>query len=162
MGARSPLFLLLVLLFLAILQTVFYYPQLPNIIASHFAANGEANGWSSKQAFFLIYFAVLSLLLGVFLFLPLVLPRLPVSLINLPNRTYWLAAERKEQTLQFVRDRMWRAGAATMSFLIATFQLVIQANLRPEKRLSSTMWVLVGVYVLFIGRWVQGFHKRFR
>jgi uncharacterized membrane protein len=157
-----PFFTLLVLVLLAVLQAAFYYPQLPDTVASHFGADGEANGWSPKQTFFVVYFFALALVVGIFLLLPVLYRRLPASMINLPNKDYWLAPGRKEKTLLFLRDQMNRFGVATLSLLIATIQLAIRANLRPEKRLSSTMWVLLGVYALYTGRWALTFYRKFQ
>lgn len=157
-----PFFTLLVLVFLAILQAVFYYPQLPDTVASHFGADGEANEWSAKQTFFVVYFFALALVVGIFLLLPAFFRRLPASMINLPNKEYWLAPERREKTLLFLTDQLNRFGVATLSLLIATIQLAIRANLRPEKRLSSTMWVLLGVYALYTGRWALTFYRKFQ
>jgi uncharacterized membrane protein len=158
-----PFFTLLILALLAILQAVFYYPQLPDTVASHFGAHGEANGWSSKQTFFVIYFFALTLVVGIFLLLPALLRRLPISIINLPNKEYWLAPERREKTLLFLKDQMNRLGVATLSLLIATIHLAIQANLRPTKQMSaSTMWVLLGVYALYTGRWALTFYRKFQ
>ena len=158
-----PFFSLLTLALLGVLQAVFYYPQLPDTVASHFGANGEANGWSSKQSFFVIYFFALALVVGIFLLLPALFRRLPASMINLPNKEYWLAPERKEKTLLFLKDQMNRLGVATLSLLVATVQLAIRANLRPTKQMSvSTMWILLGAYAVYTGRWALSFHRRFQ
>ena len=42
------------LLSLAILQAAWYYPRLPETVASHFSGSGIPDGWMSKQSFLLI------------------------------------------------------------------------------------------------------------
>lgn len=151
---RRPARLLLALLVLiAAAQTAHYYPLLPATLASHSNGRGEPNGWSSMQAFLEIYW-------GLFL-LTLLLPYwatkliVPVSLGNGPNREYWLAGERRQETLDFIRGRMgWLAGA-TLAFLIGTFELVFGANLDPRRGFSSSvLGVLLAVYLLFLLRWL--------
>ena len=55
---------------IALLQSAFYYPQLPQEMASHFDGAGVANDWSSRNVFFGIYLAMIVMLVVVFLWLP--------------------------------------------------------------------------------------------
>ena len=51
--SRIVSYSLLVLLLLgAVGQALLYYPRLPDRMASHFNAAGQADGWMSKRAFF--------------------------------------------------------------------------------------------------------------
>ena len=101
---KPSLTIILGLIALALLQAVFYYPQLPDTIATHFAGNGEPNGWSSKSTFFLLMIGIM-VFIGISLG-PSVLWLWQPGLVNLPNRDYWLAPERNEQTKQFFADRV--------------------------------------------------------
>ena len=49
MSAPKAVFIALVAL--AVAQAIFYYPQLPGTMASHFDGAGHPNGWSSKPVF---------------------------------------------------------------------------------------------------------------
>jgi len=60
----------LALIALAIAQIVYYYPQMPAVVASHFDGLGAANDWSSKKGLFGLYAAILVMLVGVFIFVP--------------------------------------------------------------------------------------------
>ena len=71
--AAPPFWSLFAILLLVVLQVFIYYPQLPTLVASHFAGDGQPNGWSSKQGFFFIYFIVLGIVAGTFFLLPRVL-----------------------------------------------------------------------------------------
>ena len=53
-NVRLPALFFAFMLVLAVLQWVQVYPQLPDRVACHFAADGTPNGWQSKQDFFLI------------------------------------------------------------------------------------------------------------
>jgi len=154
----------MVLLILASVgQILFYYPQLPEVIASHFTFEGTANGWQPKRAFFGIYSGVLVLLVSIFLGLPLLLDRIPDSLINLPQKQYWLAPERRAETFSFINAQMLMYGNATLGFILVVFQLAIQANLTPQKQLpSAIMLPLLGGYILLCLVWTVRFICKFK
>src|ERR1700720_60072 len=87
---------------LALVGTVryFYYaPRLPEVLGSHFAGNGAVNGWQSKAAFFTTELSVVVLAAVVGFGIPRILGAMPVSLINLPNKEFWLSPERRAETL---------------------------------------------------------------
>ena len=138
----------------AVVQSIVYYPQLPDQVASHFGSNGQPNGWSSKTVFIIIDLATVALMTLVFLFLPKSLSRFSDSAISLPNKDYWLAPERREKTYVMIQDQMCWFGAATLVFLIGVFQLVIEANLNPPATLSSGFMFLLIAYLAYTGWWV--------
>lgn len=143
------------LLLAAAAQAIYYLPKLPNPMASHFAGNGVPNGWSSPGEFFAIILVVEALCAGAFLFTPM-LRGLPDSMINMPNKEYWLAPERREQTMQRLQHRMLTFGIATQLLLLYAVQLTIQANQAEPVRLSTNLGWAIGVYV--VGSLVWTFH----
>jgi len=48
---RIPRFLFAFLFLASLLMMADYYPQMPQRMASHFAADGRVNGWQSRDAF---------------------------------------------------------------------------------------------------------------
>jgi uncharacterized membrane protein len=156
-------FILFSLIAVAVLQIMYYYPLLPSTVASHFDAAGNPNGCSSKKQFVGIYMFVILMMSFSSLALPLLLKNMPVSLINLPKKDYWLAPERRETTFLFIGETMLGSGNATILFLIITFQLSFEANLSTPLHFSSeTMFILLGGYLLFISVWLARFIMRFR
>ena len=136
----------------AVAQAVYYYSKLPNPMASHFGANGAANGWSSPGQFFAIILLVEAACAISFLCTPL-FSRLPVSMINMPNKDYWLAPERREQTMRRFGDSMLDFGIATQLMLLYGVQLAIQANLTDPPRLSDNIAWALAVYGLGTAVW---------
>src|ERR1700687_3898882 len=49
---RPPQVALVVILAIAAVQIAYYYPQLPDVVASHFGISGAANSWEPKSTFF--------------------------------------------------------------------------------------------------------------
>lgn len=146
---RIFLFLLLVV----VLHGIYYYPQLPEQVASHFDARGEPNDWMPRGIFFGVYWGMAGVVALTFLGLPLLLERLPDKLINLPRKDYWLAPERRAETVAYMRREFLWPGCATLIFVIGVFHLAIEANLAATPRLSRwAAWLIVG-YVAFMLLW---------
>ncbi len=67
------------------------YPQLPDRVASHFDLSGKADGWSTKQGLLRAYLGIIGLVALTILGGAFGVSKLPVSVINLPNRELWLS-----------------------------------------------------------------------
>ena len=57
--------LLVILSVIFIGQLVYFYPQLPATIASHFNASGQANDWMSKSSFYAFEIILLIFFLAI-------------------------------------------------------------------------------------------------
>jgi hypothetical protein len=73
-------------------------------------------------------------------------------MINLPNKDYWLAPERRIQTLDRITDQMLFFGAATIFLLDGILFLSFRANLMPGAAMpAGLLWgMLAGFAVLNI------------
>jgi uncharacterized membrane protein len=145
------------LLIVAVALMVVYYPELPERMASHFDGAGRANGWSSKAFFFGVQVFVLLLVTVCFAILPRRIQTLPPDKINLPNKSYWLAPERREATMASVVSAITWFGCAVLVFLIAVTWLVIRVNLGLESGLpalpmGALLAGLIACVVLLIAR----------
>lgn len=159
---RTGRVVLAALLAAVILQTLYYYPQLPSTVASHFGSGGRPNGWSSKETFFGIHLGITALLLAAFLGIPTLIRHVSLAWINLPNKEYWLAPERRDRAILLLSREMLWFGNVTIAFLISVIQLAIQANLSESGRLSEpAMWSLLGAYFLYVAVWMIRFYRKF-
>ncbi|GDY19923.1 hypothetical protein LBMAG56_12680 [Verrucomicrobiota bacterium] len=149
------------MLLITALQVASYAPRLPEKLATHFDAAGRANGWMSKEGFFVFHVALLGLFGAVFGLLPRWLGRIPNSLINLPHKNYWLAPERRAASLADVADAMAFLGALTLVFLAIIGELTLRANLLPEPRLGGEIWWLLGGYGVVLVLWIIRLLRRF-
>lgn len=122
---------------------------LRELVAAHFTAGGWANGYLPRG----LYLGVM-LLVGVVL--PLAAALLswralgaPDARINLPNRAYWLAPERRASTVAAIRRGMLQFAALLMLFLCYGHGLVVQANQSPTPRLNEP-WFVGGLAVFLL------------
>jgi hypothetical protein len=81
----------------------------------------------------------------MFLGLGRMIGALPNSLINIPNKEYWLAEERRSETLGETIWMMDWIAAGTSVFLLGTFYLTFDANVGEEKELNSIVTWIVAV-----------------
>jgi uncharacterized membrane protein len=156
--------LYILLLAAAAVHVGHYYPLLPDRLATHFGVGGRPNGWMSKQDFVVFYLLTLAVTSGVLLGVSVIVRLLPPRWINLPNKDYWLAPERREQTLRSIGREVSYLGIVLGAFLIAVNHLVIRANLEggavlDERALFGCMGVLIAVMVLVsVRQWVRFRH----
>ncbi len=155
----------IILLSVCVLQIVYYWPLMPEHMASHFDGAGNPNGWTSRRPFFCLYTGLTVMFIFIFIFriLPSLLSRFPDSLISVPNREYWLASERHQGAFSLITDRLLLFGNRTLIFFVAIFQLVFQANLKNMLRMSAeAMWCLVIIYVISTLVWTVNIIHRFK
>jgi len=146
-GMSSTLFLTLVAC-----AAVFVWVSsqaLPEVVASHFGASGSANGFMPRGFY-------VKFMLGFVVALPLILVWVPNFTfrhsrirINLPHREYWLAPERRADTIEFLCRHSVRMGALLVVFLSYVHWLVVRANAVVPTNLSSS-WFIGGL-VAFVG-----------
>lgn len=160
---RLALFALVALLLVIVLQVAYYAPRLPDTVASHFGAGGQPDGWSSKTELFVVYGVVIVVTIGPLLLLPSLLRRIPDDLFNLPKKDYWLAPERREETIRMISTYLLWMGVGTLMFLAHVMGVTMATNLEPEPQLGDTFWWSFGLYMAFVATWVvaliRGFYR---
>lgn len=134
-----------------VVQAVYYYPLLPERIASHFDMKGNPNGWSSKESFLVLWYLMI-VFLNVWVPLVGVLVRkLPPSMINIPHREYWLATEeRKARVREAVFVMMAGIFAGVNLLLAVVFRQLARFNLGQAARADGQIiWVILPVIIVF-------------
>ena len=134
--SRLPTILFCVLLLFAVLECVHVYPQLPDVMTSHFTGRGVPNGWQPKPAFFLLFGVVIvvgtipaSSCPACFLRSPKTKSIFPISLTGLPRSA--------------VSDPgapsagKWPGGAALFSFFCCTGCPRRSTRIFPESDIST-------------------------
>jgi len=152
----------LLLIGVSVLQAGYYYPKLPDTVASHFNVAGDPDSWMSKDPFLALSVGLVTFIAVVWLGIHLLIARMPDSMVNLPHKDYWLAPQRRKQTHAFMASVMLWLACATMGLIIAVDQLVIQANLSEAQTLSNAFWVLLSLYLVFTVVWLVRLFLRFK
>lgn len=149
---------------LLLAQGLWFYPRMPAVMATHFGGAGRPNGWMSVPVaigFELFIVGVMSL---AFFGLPKVLRKLSPALINIPNRTYWLAPERVDASVAVLERYMNGFGAVVLLFIAAIHQLVFHVNLAPTPHLPTGLFLAVvgsflGAMLVWIGLLLRRFGR---
>jgi len=122
--------------------------RLPAVVASHFGGSGAANGFMSHGFYvcFMLAFVIgLPALLVSLTWLAITSPK---ARINLPNKDYWLAPERRAETIAFLRSGILWFGTMLVLFLCYTHWLIVLANQVQPPRLANS-WFIGGLVVFF-------------
>jgi Protein of unknown function (DUF1648) len=136
---------------------------LPGSVASHFGASGAANGFMTRTFYmvFMVAFAIGLPALMVFVTWHAV--GNSQARLNLPNRDYWLAPERRAATIACLRVGILWFGVLLVTFLCYVHALVVLANKAQPVHLAGS-WFMAGLVVYFVVLFVavRVFLRRFR
>jgi len=133
----------------AIAQCIRDFPLLPDRIASHFNAAGMPNGWMTKTQFLWTYALVMLPALAVEFWVSHRIATKPDAKLNLPNKEYWLAPERRAETFAYF-DRFFAwYGCAFLFVVVSAMGLAMRANFDSPPRLPAgpILSIIVGFVV---------------
>lgn len=156
---RTRLFLLGLVL-VSLVEAARQWNSAPSRVPSHFDAAGHPNAWGSRDEFFLIQVGVTLLIAALFIAIPALLKFTPASLINLPNKRYWLAPERREETMDRLASSFEILACATLLFLLVLFELTSLAS-RGGDLPTRTFMPVVGAYLVFSVGWTVALIRTF-
>ena len=159
---RLPGSIFVALILYGVMQGHYYASKLPGVLATHFGGLGLPNGWQTHSAFFATELFVVALATLIGFGVPALLGVIPVSLINVPNKEYWFAPDRRENTLAYFRMSFAWFGCALLAFLIFVNELVFRANLQTPRRLNNTAFVIaLFAFLGFTAIWTINLIRRF-
>jgi uncharacterized membrane protein len=124
-----------------------YWGQLPDRIATHFGIDGSPNEWMSKANATLLLCGVQVGLPLLLLGIALSLSKIPNSLINIPNREYWLQADRREASLGHMQNMLAWIAVLVAIEINAIVHLTFLAN-RDGTGLNKGLFV--GILLTFL------------
>lgn len=127
-----------------------WYGKLPAVVPSHFDGRGFPDGTMTKNGYVVLMAAVhihMVFILGAISF---VMPKSPDSLINLPNKAYWLAPERRSNTIQQMQNILLNIGTMTMVFMGALFHLSSQVAVKERVTINPEFAWFFGIYMAAI------------
>ncbi len=132
-----------------IVQAAWYWPRLPERLASHFDASGTPDGYASRSEFMLVWIFAIVLVNVTPLILGPLIRKLPSRFVNTPNRDYWLAnPERRERMIAIVNAMISGALLGANIILLLAFQYTIDQNIGDRSLPISMIWIGVAVEIL--------------
>ncbi len=147
----------------ALAQALWYHQHLPERVASHFDAQGNANGWTTRNQNLVTQCGLILFVAGMMQGLAWGLPRMPAHLINLPHRDYWLAPARRAATFEWLGAMLQAMGCVLLGFFIVLFHATWRANQtdgqRLEFSLAGTLGAMTLVTVCVVGSMLRRFRK---
>jgi hypothetical protein len=137
--------------------------HLPAMVASHFDGAGLANGFMPHGVYIGFMLAMVILLPASTVYFTWLAMAGPDARINLPNKEYWLAPERRDASIAYLRSGILFFGFLLVVFLCYVHWLVVQANATQPVRLDNT-WFVGGLAVFFTALviWLIVFLGHFR
>ncbi len=146
----------------ALTQAVWHYQHLPERVAVHFDARGNANGWTTRHQNLVTQCGLVLLVAGLMQGLAWGLPRMPANLINLPHRDYWLAPPRRAATFEWLGAMLLAMGSVLLGFFVGLFHAVWRANAAENQRLEFSLAGAIGAMTLLTVCVVGSMLRRFR
>lgn len=151
----------LVLIALAV-QAAIFYPQMPTKMATSFGTNGTPHAWMTPRQSLWFEIGLVALMWASFFWLPRLIRRFPNS-VNIPNRAYWLAPERRDATMLDIESRMNSLGVLVLVFIGVLMDAMFRANLATPVHLSAaSLTVLIVGWAGGMLLWLAGFARRYR
>ena len=162
MDSRLPKLIFVLLALYAAVHFSAVYPRLPGVVASHFNGRGAANGWQTKQAFFTVFVGVTVLCVLFGFGMASLIGAMPMRLVNLPNKQYWLSPERREETLEWMKTYFGWFACALYVLMIVVYDYAAQSNLHPDHPpgVARLIYTLV-VFLSFVIAWLVQIFRRF-
>lgn len=135
---------------------------LPPVVASHFGTGGAANGFAGRGAYTMLMIAMVIGVPGLVASSIWLVRTLPPQLVNLPNKRYWLAPERRAATLEALASLSLRFAVALAVFLCFVHWLVVRANaVQPPTFPESWFFVGLAGFGVATLAWIVALFRRF-
>lgn len=135
----------------------------PDKVAIQFGIGGSPNNWASPEANALIMGSSHLLIFVSIYFTPFLIRKAPTSMINLPNKDYWLSEENRKKTELMLSNETCLFGVSINLFFFAIGLLALDANFStPVKLREDLFWILFGSFLAFTIYWVIRLITKFK
>jgi uncharacterized membrane protein len=149
-ATRVPRNVFLAILAAGFLECLHDFPFLPQQMASHFAASGNANGWMMKSQFFSVYAVLMIPPVILEFWTPRRIRRTANDRLHIPNKDYWLAPDRRAETMAYFEKFIAWCGCALLALEVLAMGLSMRANfLNPPHLATGLVVFALAAFVLF-------------
>lgn len=154
-----------VLIFLVVFAAAFIVyttRYLPDPVAVHFGTGNQADGWMSRNGYLIF---MLSFMIGMTAFITFVVGTLLAKFpqwTNVPNRDYWLAPKRRDESLRYLSAHGKRLGYLIVMMMLGMHYTILLANHTRPASLPVPVFtsILIGFAVALIW-WIVRLYRRF-
>ncbi len=155
MQARTVPLAVFAFLCLAIMgEAIYYSPMLPERLATQFGFDGMPNNWEDKSKFIFDLAGFLALLGIAFVAAELILrgiASVPGGLIFLPNKRFWLAPERRDETIADLGGWLRWFLVLTLALMAFNIGLALRANLfDPPRMPDAALWLTIAYLIVAV------------
>ena len=141
---------------------LYWMPQLPVRIATHFDLAGKANDWSMRKDFAALWLIVPALVCVPMLVLSSAMHLLPPTTLNVPRKDYWQQPQNYPRACAIIGQWMRYFAAATLVFMTYLDKQIVLANLATPARIdpAANTWLFV-LPLVFVSLMVIGLIVKF-
>lgn len=147
---RIPVLIFIFINIILLFEFVYFYPLLPEKMASHFNFSGNADSWSDKNTFFIIFICIYFVSVGLIFLLSLLLPKFPNSMINMPNKEKLLSPERREITLSYISGFLINICSLVALLFVVINYFAFDVNIHRRAGLPVNVIFIVVAFVVLI------------
>jgi uncharacterized membrane protein YhaH (DUF805 family) len=115
----------------------------------------------NKSSYFLAYYLIMLSIAVLFSVINIFINKIPEKMINLPNKKYWLDPDRKEESINSIKNFIYWLGTLTIVFILLVFREVYIANLNRTYDLGNTMWIYLIILLSGVTYTVIKMYSRF-
>jgi uncharacterized membrane protein len=141
-----------IVLLVCTFETIRLWNISPAQMAAHFNIQGNPDRFVPKPEFFWFEIQTVLIVIVVSLVPQVLIWVLPTELINMPNREYWLAPERRAETIDRLSSFMAMMFGIILLAIHAAFEISTYANLQtPIVFNAQLMFIIMAISFGAIG-----------
>lgn len=158
----APTAILLCLMAFAVAFISYTTQYLPDVVGTHFGARNQADGWMRRNGYLIF---TLSFVVGIPAFVTVLigtLPRKYPNWTNLPNKDYWLAPARRNDSIAYLSAHSKRLGCLIVVFMLGIHYTIMLANqIQPPTLPVAQFSAIVISFALALIWWIVRLYRRF-
>ena len=159
--ARFPAVLICLLVFASVF-IIYTSQHLPEPVATHFGVHQQADGWMSRTgyiAFMLIFTLGIA---GLITILTSAFPAKFPQWTNVPNRDYWLAPQRRAESVAYLAAHGRRLVYLIVMMMLGMHYTILLANHVQPPRLPGPVFTSILIsFALALIWWIVRLYRRF-
>lgn len=127
----------------------YFYPILPESVPMRFGSSGKATTFSSKESMVISDLAIVGVLIVIFGVVGTLLKSKKAIYINVPNREYWFAPERREQSSNELLSLLLWILCSVMLLMLLIFYSTAESALSGNNKLGAPFYIGFAFFMLF-------------